>query len=136
MAEIDGAEPLKQITTGEASNRLAMWSPDGSKIAFQSDRAGSQGIWVKNADGTGTAIHVTAGITATIMADWSSDGRWIAFVSDDTVFVKSSDGTGDTIEIGAGLEPRWSPDGEKLAYVGWEEDQYEIQIMDLPEELR
>ena len=70
------------------------------------------------------------------MHDWSSDGEWIAYVSDETVFVKSFDGTGETIEIAKGLEPRWSPDGIRLAYVAWVDNQYEVQIIELPEELR
>ena len=70
------------------------------------------------------------------MHSWSSDDKWIAYVSDETVFVKSFDGTGETIEIAKGLEPRWSPDGIRLAYVAWVENQYEVQIIELPEELR
>ena len=91
---------------------------------------------MKNADGTGEALHVSTGHVGAITHDWSSDGRWIAFVSAEKVYVRSSDGTGDSIEIGKGLEPRWSHDGDKLAFVKWVENQYEVQIIELPAELR
>lgn len=35
------------------------WSPDGTKIAFHSDREGNREIYVMNADGTGVARLTT-----------------------------------------------------------------------------
>lgn len=136
IVEVGSTAPPVRITVGGASDRMPMWSPDGSKIAFRSDRSGSNGIWVKNADGTGNAVQISTGHPGASMHDWSPDGRWLAFISEDKVFVKSSDGTGGAIEIGDGLELRWSPDGTKLALVAWVENQYEVQIIERPEELR
>ena len=70
------------------------------------------------------------------MHDWSPDGSRIAFVSEQIVFVKNSDGTGVATEIGQGLEPRWSPDGTKMAFVAWMEEQYRVQVIELPAEFR
>src|SRR6185312_2771035 len=53
-------------------------SPDGKKIAFESNRLGFWDIWTCNADGTNcdraTSLHGTAG-----RARWSPNGRYIAF---------------------------------------------------------
>ncbi len=41
------------LTNNPASDGLPTWSPDGSRIAFVSDRDGNDEIYVMNADGTG-----------------------------------------------------------------------------------
>jgi Tol biopolymer transport system component/DNA-binding winged helix-turn-helix (wHTH) protein len=54
------------------------FSPDGKRIAFESDRLGAMEIWACNNDGRNctqlTSLHGTAG-----NAHWSPDGRHIAF---------------------------------------------------------
>src|SRR6478609_3182919 len=42
----------KRITSGQAFDAMPAFSPDGSQIAFVSDRNGSPNLWVANADGT------------------------------------------------------------------------------------
>ena len=54
------------------------FSPDGKRIAFESDRLGTMEIWVCESNGRNcaqlTSLHGTAGT-----AHWSPDGRYIAF---------------------------------------------------------
>ena len=58
---------------------LSAWSPDGRRIAFQSDRDGNREIYIVNADGSGqTQIDEPCGADA--IPGWSPDGRTIAFV--------------------------------------------------------
>jgi Tol biopolymer transport system component len=47
----DGTHPHR-LTTNAASDTYPSWSPDGTKIAFGSDRSGQIEIYVMNADGT------------------------------------------------------------------------------------
>ncbi|MGH9350393.1 MAG: S9 family peptidase [Vicinamibacterales bacterium] len=48
-----GAVP-RRLTPNDASwNTLPRWSPDGSRIAFISDRSGYRSLWIMKADGTG-----------------------------------------------------------------------------------
>jgi Tol biopolymer transport system component len=101
------------------------WSPDGTKIAFQSERdGGDDEIYVMNADGTGVVrLTNNPGVDATPV--WSPDGTKIAFRStragaDREIFVMNADGTG-VVQLttgGPGLdgEPAWSPDGTKIAF--------------------
>ena len=132
VAIIDRASPPVQITFDAASDKKPLWSPDGTRIAFQSNRSGETGIWVKNADGNGDAIQINTEYPVASMHNWSPDGTQIAFVSEHVIYVKNSDGTGIVTKIAEGLEPRWSSDGIKMALVALVEDQYEVQIIELP----
>ena len=43
---------LTQLTTKALNNRQPAWSPNATQIAFVSDRAGTNDIWIMNTDGT------------------------------------------------------------------------------------
>ncbi len=49
---IDGSD-IKQLTRGEHDDKWGVWSPDGSKIAFNSNRNGNWDIYTMNSDGSG-----------------------------------------------------------------------------------
>jgi len=44
MAALPAVSQVTQITEGPGDDTEAAWSPDGTKVAFQSDRAGSMDI--------------------------------------------------------------------------------------------
>jgi Tol biopolymer transport system component/imidazolonepropionase-like amidohydrolase len=74
---IAGGE-AKALTSGIEWNYQPRFSPDGSKIAFVSDRAGGDNLWIMNADGsdahavTDEAEHLVHNPT------WSPDGKYLA----------------------------------------------------------
>jgi Tol biopolymer transport system component len=139
-----GATPLTRLTALNARSFDPVWSPDGSKIAFESSRAldgsnaeGTDNIWVVNADGTGAAPLTK--LTIPIFNSrpvWSPDGSKIAFESSraldgsnaantnqtENIWVMKSDGTGATplTKLTAArvfsFLPLWSPDGGKIAF--------------------
>ena len=43
---------LTQLTTSPAMDQFPVYSPDGTKIAFRSNRTGTFQVWVMNADGS------------------------------------------------------------------------------------
>jgi TolB protein len=132
-----GTNKPVQITKESSNDTLPQWSHDGSKIAFHSDRFSLDGIWVINSDETGDAVHVTYGFAEASKHNWSADDKYIAFISSDNmIYAKRSDGTGDAITIGKGLEPHFSPDGMKMAYIADESNQYILKVIDLPPELK
>jgi Tol biopolymer transport system component len=54
------------------------WSPDGSQIAFSSNRAGSYDIWLMSSDGTNLR-QLTDDFDWDRAPSWSPDGSRIAF---------------------------------------------------------
>ncbi len=56
------------------------YSPDGKKVAFESDRMGYSDIWMCDSDGSNcsqlTALHGTSGT-----ARWSPNGHYVSFES-------------------------------------------------------
>ncbi|RLA05807.1 MAG: amidohydrolase, partial [Gammaproteobacteria bacterium] len=66
-----------RITSGMAFDSQPVFSPDGRKIAFISDRNGGDGLWIMNVDGS-KALEVSKnamGFYAT--PEWSPDGKSI-----------------------------------------------------------
>jgi Tol biopolymer transport system component len=97
------------------------WSPDGTKIAYSSDRAGGMDIWIRDLH-NGTDRRLTTLPNADMAAAWSPDGKSIAFVSNadfeqGEVYMVAAEG-GEPRRVlarsfGVGY-PSWSPDGRLL----------------------
>lgn len=69
-----------QLTDNEAADYTPTWSPDGSRIAFNSDRDGEWDVWVM--ESSGRAPRKVADLQPhDYYTSWSPDGRWIAFFS-------------------------------------------------------
>lgn len=100
------------------------WSPDGSRIVFETNPPGRFALFTVRADGQASR-PLWDSSSADTNASWSPDGRRVAFVSDRAggqldVFVANPDGTG-VVNIsndpGQQYQPAWSPDGRWIAYV-------------------
>ena len=108
---------LKQLTTDGANDMRPTWSPDGSRIAFVSDRDGNTEIYVMNADGTGQT-NITNDTTTDDNPAWSPDGNTILFTSSRDSLgsgqseIYSMSPTGASIvPQRVGYNPEWSPTG-------------------------
>lgn len=76
VADVDGSNEIN-ISNNAAFDGWPVWSPDGTRIAFSSNRAGPAlvgQIYVVNADGSGLQ-QITTGPWSHAQPSWSADGR-------------------------------------------------------------
>ena len=116
------------------------FSPDGTRIAFESDRLGSMEIWLCDSNGVNctqlTSLHGTAGT-----AHWSPDGRNIAFEfhpgeHSEVYVVDAAGGVPRKIPTLPGadnLAPSWSRDGRWL-YFSSKRGNERFQLWKVPRE--
>jgi RHS repeat-associated protein len=118
---------LSRLTNDAANDEAPNWSPNNSRIVFQSDRdnlfSGISDIYVMNWDGSGQT-RLTSDAADDSAAVWSPDGTRIVFQSARNgasyqVYVMNADGSGQAnISNSAAndTQPSWSPDGSKIAF--------------------
>ena len=125
------------ITHNSADDRHPAWSPDGHRIAFESDRDGDWDIYVMNADGS-NVVQLTNKPSYDISPAWSPDGRRIAFTSHShhdgsvKIYVMNADGSGViqlTNNPGYDRSPAWSPDGRRIAFTSTQYGYYDVYVM-------
>ena len=113
----------RNLTTFPAIDTDPAWSPDGTKIAFTTDRdSGNPEVYVVNASG-GIPINLTNNPALDGDPNWSPDGTKIAFArtvdGNSDVWVMNADGSGQkrlTRKAADDYDPVWSPDGKKIAF--------------------
>ncbi len=142
---IDGS-CITRLTDNSASDLLPNWSPDGTRIAFTSDRdrhnvsnnTENFEVYTMNSDGTNVArLTFSGGNTGPV---WSPDGQHIAYIHTDqnvlsnySIQIISLNGSG-TISLPVYTEAdfmylgvpeyslAWSPDGQQIAFVSKSSD--------------
>ncbi|MCS7220001.1 MAG: cellulase family glycosylhydrolase [Anaerolineae bacterium] len=120
---IDGGG-LRRLTDNPEVDWDPAVSPDGTRIAFTSWRAGQADIWLMNTDGS-ELRRLTDHPADDYAPAWSPDGRALAFVSEragnqDIFLLDVTTGAVRPLvqTPRAERDPAWSPDGKRLAFVG------------------
>ena len=139
------------FASGGAVTASAVWSPDGSRLAYRSNRNGVVEFFLKSAAGGGSdqpLFLVEAYRTAQVRSfnivptDWSPDGRYIVFYVPDPV--SGNDLwrlpiAGDRKPVRFIASPKdqmhgaLSPDGHLVAYTSNESGKYEVYVETFPE---
>ncbi len=136
LRNADGSDPVN-LTNNAAGDREPAWSPDGSRIAFESGRNGDDEIFVMNADGSGAVNISDSPDSDESSPNWSPDGSQIVFTSDRDanleIYIMNADGSGQTNltdDPDVDWNGSWSPDGTRIAFQTDRVGNYDIFLMD------
>jgi Tol biopolymer transport system component len=114
-----------------------VWSPDGSHIAFDSNRKGRRNLYLKASSGASTEELLLESAQDKIAMDWSLDGRFLLYGSSDPqtswdIWVLPMEGERKPfLFLKTNFDERrakFSPDGRWVAYISNESGRYEIYV--------
>lgn len=123
--DLSGTSSMRRLTFG-GRNRFPIWSADGQRVAFQSDREGDLGIFWQRSDGTGPAERLTKPDPGTSHRpeSWSPKGDRFSFSvtkgSSTSLWMwsrqdKKTEPLG-VVQTSFPIDSVFSPDGRWIAY--------------------
>jgi Tol biopolymer transport system component len=108
----------RQLTSGTGFDGFLTFSPDGTRMAFSSDRSGALETYVQSVSAGSTPVALTSNRRHNVQPVWSPDGQFVAYheMAGNGIWVVPSTGGTARKVSDFGANPTWSPDGTKLAF--------------------
>lgn len=122
VMDADGSNQTR-LTSNDVEDSFPYWSPDGSRILFQSSKTEDSPaqLYTMNPDGSDVK-QLTKSSHRYSSPSWSPDGKSIAFHYAGNVYVIDADGSNERqvtdLPGHSFLSPTWSPDSKKIAAEG------------------
>ncbi|MFC2078921.1 hypothetical protein ACFLSZ_02965, partial [Candidatus Bipolaricaulota bacterium] len=126
IVNADGTN-LRQVTSGTTRELEPCWSPDGGRIAYQSQRP-SWALYTAQIDGA-DELQVTTSLSWS--PAWSPDSRWIAYSTGSSIYRIAPSGENRELLAQGGNcgRPAWSTDGQAIAFHSTRSGNNEIYIL-------
>jgi Tol biopolymer transport system component len=137
--DLAGTAPIRRLTFG-GKNTYPLWTRDGQRIIFQSDREGDQGLFWQRADGSGSSERLTTAEKGDvhIAEAVSPDGKFVLVSTNNGISTLPLEG-GRTLQVllpkpstGAIRYGAFSPDGHWLVYVSTETSTSQVYVQPVP----
>jgi Tol biopolymer transport system component len=129
-----GSAP-RALTRTTDNDFFPAWSPDGTQIAFTTDRDGNSEIYLMRADGSNQE-RLTDYADDDLFPQWSPDGKTILYqyLTDETwdlalINLKDREITALTDHPAVDTLAAWSPDGESIAFTSNRDGQAEVYLL-------
>jgi Tol biopolymer transport system component/predicted Ser/Thr protein kinase len=141
---IEEGTRTSRFTFGQGGNAFTIWSPNGTRVVFQSNRKGTFDLYQKPADGSGREELLLESVDTKWPDSWSPDGRFILY--------RSGQNKGDLMVLPLAPDQKttdgkpyaflstpfneangvFSPDGKWVAYESDESGRDEIYVRPFP----
>lgn len=135
----EAGSPMTRITSGDWSDIAPALSPDGSWLAFASDRNNFWDLYIMDLQ-SGSTRQITNSPEFDSSPSWSPDGQWLVFETYknenlELAVVSVSDGVNEAIALtehpASDHSPAWAPDGRHVAFVSTRSGDSDIWLADL-----
>jgi TolB protein len=130
---------LTRITFGGGNSDFPIWTPDGKRVIYASERGRAFKFFSKPWDGSGSEQTLSGSLSLDV-SSWQSvspDGKTIAFEQAGDIWLLPADGGGTPRKFTAtsSLEsnPAFSPDGHWLSYSSNQSGQNEVNVVPFPQ---
>jgi hypothetical protein len=128
-------ERMTQLTTDGNGSLSPAWSPDGSRLAYNSKANGNWDIYTMNMDGTDVR-QVTVTPDNDLAPVWSPDGSQLAYESNQDgnveIYVIGANGgvprNVSNLSLADDHGPTWSPDGQQLVFYSNREGNWDVFV--------
>ncbi len=137
-----GRNAFTRLTFDPAQDNFPVWSPDGKRIAFVSNRKVSYDLYTKPSNGAGGEELLLSTPYGKVPLDWSSDGRYLLYSEADpttgrdlwALDLTATDRKPFPVVHTPFEEPigAFSPDGRWIAYQTTESGRFEIVVQAFP----
>jgi serine/threonine protein kinase/Tol biopolymer transport system component len=130
-----------RFTVDPNDDDVPIWSPDGTRIAFASNRTGAYDIYVKSSSGVSQEEVLVKSEYPKSATDWSHDGRFLLYnetapqTSNDIWVLPMTGERKPQLVVQSQfneLQGKFSPDGQWIAYVSNESGRAEIYVQGFP----
>jgi Tol biopolymer transport system component len=129
--------------TFDAASLFPVWSTDGMRIAFVSNRTGVYDVYLKPTNGSGAEERLVTSPHHKVPQDWSADGRWLLYYEihptagrDLWALDMTSPDRTPRVVANTPAEERlaeFSPDGRWVAYQTNESGRFEVVVQPFPD---
>jgi eukaryotic-like serine/threonine-protein kinase len=129
-------ESAKRLTFDLAFDVVPIWSPDGSRLVFASNRQLNVDLYVKNSDGAQEEHAIVHDEFNKIPNSWSADGKCILYTRGPDLWFLTLPELKSRLFLKAVSILRngqFSPDGKWVAYASNETGNWEIYVTSFPD---
>ena len=128
---------LTRLTSEQGSSINPLWTPDGRRVVYRSNKAGTWNLYWRPANGSGAEERLTTADESDTPSSWSPDGKVLAFAKGTReIWILPLEGDRKPQPFlrtsSSNMTPQFSPDGHSLAYVSDESGGAQVYVQPYP----